>query len=66
MKTVSFYVEKTPEGFSAYCDELDVASSGSTLEELYQNSKDGVEVQCECINEDPSQYLLRYTYGFIV
>ena len=62
MKTVTFLVEKTGTGYSAYSEEFGILATGKTLKLAYQDAKDGLADQCEYMGEDVNQYQFEFTY----
>ena len=64
MKPVTFFIEKTNTGYSAYAQEYGIVAVGKTHKAVQKDARDGLETQCDYLNEDLSQYEVKFTYDF--
>lgn len=64
MKTVTFNVEKTATGYSAYAPDFSILAVGKTIKAVQQDAEDGLSDQCEYLNESRAEYSLVFTYDF--
>jgi predicted RNase H-like HicB family nuclease len=49
---LTLLIEKDEPGYVAYCQELDVASSGATVEEATENISDAVEAYLNVLEKE--------------
>lgn len=62
MQTVTFLVEKTGTGFSAYSAEFGILSTGKTLKQVFSEAQSGLTEQCEYLGENPADYTIKFDY----
>ena len=62
MQTVTFLVEKTGTGYSAYSEDFGILSTGKTLKQVYAEAEAGIVEQAEYLGENPADYQLEFTY----
>lgn len=64
MKTVTFLIEKTGTGYTAYAEDYSILSTGKTLKQVYEEAEAGLTEQCAYLHENVADYELVFTYDF--
>ena len=64
MKTLKFVIEKTITGYSAYCSDKPIYTTGQTIHELQRNTMEAANLHFENSNENITLEMIEFEIDF--
>lgn len=62
MQTVTFLIEKTNGGYTAYAEGFSILTDGKTIKQVRANALEAVKEQCEVTGENSADFDVTFEY----